>query len=123
MGYKKIGIASCVVTVRETSITLPAFKAHGIRVLHGRRKVGARDKTEIGVPNKEKAQRRLRTRESMCNPIHQAKTLAAHGCDFNIVIGLCVGRPPVHTPQQRFRRRVMIVKDRVLQRQSSRGTV
>ena len=53
-------------------------------------KVGAVDKTEIGVPNEKKLNGGC-GHESMCNPIMQAKTLAANGCDFNIVIGLCVG--------------------------------
>ena len=115
MGYKKIGIASCVGLMRETSIFARILKAKGIEYFTVGCKVGAQDKTEIGVPNEKKLNGGC-GHESMCNPIMQAKTLAAHGCDFNIVIGLCVGREyPVSAPQQRFRTTVMIVKDRVLQ--------
>lgn len=53
--------------------------------------------------------------ESMCNPIMQAKTLAANGCDFNIVIGLCVGHDTLFLRHSKVPTTVMIVKDRVLQ--------
>ena len=62
MGYKKIGIASCVGLMRETSIFARILKAKGIEYFTVGCKVGAQDKTEIGVPNEKKAQRRLRTR-------------------------------------------------------------
>ena len=51
----------------------------------------------------------------MCNPIMQAKTLAEHGCDFNIVIGLCVGHDTLFLRHSKVPTTVMIVKDRVLQ--------
>ena len=90
MGYKKIGIASCVGLMREASIFARILKAKGIEYFTVGCKVGAQDKTEIGVPNEKKLNGGC-GHESMCNPNMQAKTLAAHGCDFNIVIGLCVG--------------------------------
>ena len=85
MGYKKIGIASCVGLMREASIFARILKAKGIEYFTVGCKVGAQDKTEIGVPNEKKLNGGC-GHESMCNPIMQAKTLAAHGCDFNIVI-------------------------------------
>ena len=87
MGFKKIGIASCVGLMRETS---------------------------IGVPNEKKLNGGC-GHESMCNPIMQAKTLAANGCDFNIVIGLCVGHDTLFLRHSKVPTTVMIVKDRVLQ--------
>ena len=87
MGFKKIGIASCVGLMRET---------------------------EIGVPNEKKLNGGC-GHESMCNPIMQAKTLAANGCDFNIVIGLCVGHDTLFLRHSKVPTTVMIVKDRVLQ--------
>ena len=45
----------------------------------------------------------------------RAKTLAAHGCDFNIVIGLCVGHDTLFLRHSKVPTTVMIVKDRVLQ--------
>ena len=114
MGYKKIGIASCVGLMRETSIFARILKAKGIEYFTVGCKVGAQDKTEIGVPNEKKLNGGC-GHESMCNPIMQAKTLAAHGCDFNIVIGLCVGHDTLFLRHSKVPTTVMIVKDRVLQ--------
>ena len=114
MGYKKIGIASCVGLMRETSIFARILKAKGIEYFTVGCKVGAQDKTEIGVPNEKKLNGGC-GHESMCNPIMQARTLAAHGCDFNIVIGLCVGHDTLFLRHSKVPTTVMIVKDRVLQ--------
>ena len=54
MGFKKIGIASCVGLMRETSIFARILKASGIDYFTVGCKVGAVDKTEIGVPNEKK---------------------------------------------------------------------
>ena len=86
MGYKKIGIASCVGLMREASIFARILKAKGIEYFTVGCKVGAQD-----------------------------KTLAAHGCDFNIVIGLCVGHDTLFLRHSKVPTTVMIVKDRVLQ--------
>ena len=114
MGFKKIGIASCVGLMRETSIFARILKASGIDYFTVGCKVGAVDKTEIGVPNEKKLNGGC-GHESMCNPIMQAKTLAANGCDFNIVIGLCVGHDTLFLRLSKVPTTVMIVKDRVLQ--------
>ena len=114
MGFKKIGIASCVGLMRETSIFARILKASGIDYFTVGCKVGAVDKTEIGVPNEKKLNGGC-GHESMCNPIMQAKTLAANGCDFNIVIGLCVGHDTLFLRHSKVPTTVMIVKDRVLQ--------
>ena len=45
MGYKKIGIASCVGLMRETSIFARILKAKGIEYFTVGCKVGAQDKT------------------------------------------------------------------------------
>ena len=111
MGYKKIGIASCVGLMREASIFARILKAKGIEYFTVGCKVGAQDKTEIGVPNEKKLNGGC-GHESMCNPIMQAKTLAAHGCDFNIVIGLCVGHDTLFLRHSKVPTTVMIVKDR-----------
>lgn len=114
MGFKKIGIASCVGLMRETSIFARILKASGIDYFTVGCKVGAVDKTEIGVPNEKKLNGGC-GHESMCNPIMQAKTLAANDCDFNIVIGLCVGHDTLFLRHSKVPTTVMIVKDRVLQ--------
>ena len=113
MGYQKIGIASCVGLMNETRIFTRILKANKINYYTVGCKIGAIDKTEIGIPNESKLNRGC-GHESMCNPIMQAKALAAQGADFNIVIGLCVGHDTLFLRHSDAPTTVMIVKDRVL---------
>ena len=113
MGYKKIGIASCVGLMNETRIFTKILKANKIKYYTVGCKIGAVDKTEIGIPEEKKLNRGC-GHESMCNPIMQAKVLAEQGTDFNIVIGLCVGHDTLFLKHSEAPTTVMIVKDRVL---------
>ncbi|MGN0203731.1 MAG: DUF1847 domain-containing protein [Coprococcus sp.] len=113
MGYKKIGIASCVGLMNETRIFAKILKANKIKYYTVGCKIGAVDKTEIGIPAEKKLNRGC-GHESMCNPIMQAKALAAQKTDFNIVIGLCVGHDTLFLKHSEAPTTVMIVKDRVL---------
>lgn len=113
MGYKKIGIASCVGLMNETRIFTKILKARKIDYYTVGCKVGAVDKTEIGVPEEKKLNHGC-GHESMCNPIMQAKVLEQQGTDFNIVIGLCVGHDTLFLKHTHAPTTVMVVKDRVL---------
>lgn len=113
MGYKKVGIASCVGLMGETRIFAKLLKANKIDYYVVGCKIGAIDKTEIGVPEEKKLNKGC-GHESMCNPILQAKTLEREGTDFNIVIGLCVGHDTLFLKYSAAPTTVMIVKDRVL---------
>lgn len=113
MGYKKIGIASCVGLMNETRIFAKILKANKIKYYTVGCKIGAVDKTEIGIPADKKLNRGC-GHESLCNPIMQAKALAAQKTDFNIVIGLCVGHDTLFLKHSEAPTTVMIVKDRVL---------
>ena len=113
MGYKKIGIASCVGLMNETRIFTKILKAHKIDCYTVGCKIGAVDKTEIGVPEEKKLNHGC-GHESMCNPIMQAKVLEQQGTDFKIVIGLCVGHDTLFLRHTHAPTTVMIVKDRVL---------
>lgn len=113
MNYKKIGIASCVGLMNETRIFTKILKANKIDYFVVGCKIGAIDKSEIGVPDEKKLNKGC-GHESMCNPILQAKTLEAEGTDFNIVIGLCVGHDTLFLKHTAAPTTVMIVKDRVL---------
>lgn len=113
MGYRKVGIASCVGLMAETRIFTRILKANNIDYYTVGCKIGAVDKTEVGVPNELKVNGGC-GHESMCNPVMQAKVLAAQGTDFNIVIGLCVGHDTLFLLHSQAPTTVMIVKDRVL---------
>ena len=113
MGYKKVGIASCMGLVNEAKIFAEILKGADLDYYMVCCKIGAIDKSEIGVPPEKKLNGGA-AHESMCNPIMQAKHLAAVGTDFNVVIGLCVGHDTMFLQATQTPCTVMIVKDRVL---------
>lgn len=113
MHFRKIGIASCVGLMQETSIFSRILTDAGIESYTVGCKIGAVDKSVLGIPEEKKLNGGC-GHESMCNPIMQAKVLAAQKTDFNIVIGLCVGHDTLFLQHSEAPVTVMIVKDRVL---------
>ena len=113
MGYKKIGIASCVGLMRETSVFTRILKAEGIDYFTVGCKVGAVDKTEIGVPNEKKLNGGC-GHESMCNPIMQALALNEAHTDLNLIMGLCVGHDSLFIKYSDALVTSVVTKDRVL---------
>jgi uncharacterized metal-binding protein len=113
MNFRAVGVASCVGLMAETSVFVRILKREGIESFTVGCKAGAEDKTAIGVPESKKINGGC-GHESMCNPIMQAKVLAARKTDFNIVIGLCVGHDSLFIANSQAPVTVMIVKDRVL---------
>ena len=113
MGYKKIGIATCVGLLAETRILCRILQARGIEHTVVCCKAGAIDKTELGLPNEKKVNHGC-AHESMCNPVLQAKTLEEAGTDFNIMMGLCIGHDTIFLQHSKAPTTVLVVKDRVL---------
>ena len=114
MGFKKVGIATCVGLLPEAAVFSKILAARNIDHYVVCCKVGAFDKTEtVGVPPEKKLNGGC-GHESMCNPVLQAKVLEAKGCDFNILIGLCVGHDTLFLRTTDTPTTVLIVKDRVL---------
>lgn len=113
MGYKRIGIATCVGLLKEAKIFAKILEKNNINYYTAACKVGAADKSEIGIPNEKKFNRGC-GHESMCNPILQAKILAREKTDLNIVIGLCVGHDTLFIKHSEAPVTVMVVKDRAL---------
>jgi uncharacterized metal-binding protein len=113
MGYRSVGIASCVGLLAETALFVRILEREGIENFSVGCKIGAQDKTVIGVPEAKKLNGG-RGHESMCNPVMQAGVLAARKTDFNIVIGLCVGHDSLFIAHSQAPVTVMIVKDRLL---------
>lgn len=114
VGYRRIGIASCSGLRREALTVSRFFEQCGFEVQAVICKAGAVPKDDIGVPGD--AQFRPGTRESMCNPVGQAYLLAAAGCQFNVVLGLCVGHDTLfleHSFRKGVPATVLVAKDRV----------
>ena len=52
--------------------------------------------------------------EALRNPIAQAELLASHGCEFNIVMGRCIGPESLVFRYAKGLTTVLVAKDRVL---------
>lgn len=113
MGYKKIGIATCGGLLEESKTFAKILRARGFEVVTACCKIGAIDKSFVGVPDDKKLNGGC-GHESMCNPVMQAKVLAENKCDFNVVIGLCVGHDTLFFKYNEIPSTVLVAKDRVL---------
>lgn len=109
MGYKKIGIATCVGLISETRTLAKILRSNGFEVFAVACKAGAKNKTEVGIPEKC-----CKVGVNMCNPIHQALRLNAENTEFNIVMGLCVGHDSLFYKYSEALVTTLVAKDRVL---------
>ena len=109
MGYKKLGIATCAGLIQESKTLAKIFRLHDFEAYGVICKVGAIEKTEVGIPEKC-----MGIGPSMCNPIMQAKRLNEAKTDFNIIMGLCVGHDSLFCKFSDAFCTTLIAKDRVL---------
>ncbi|WP_319537915.1 DUF1847 domain-containing protein [uncultured Methanospirillum sp.] len=111
MGYRKIGIATCLGLMEEDRILQKILMVHGFNVVSVCCKCGAIPKEEIGLLDNEKA--KPGTFEPICNPVAQAKILEEAGTDLNILLGLCVGHDTLFTKYSRAPVTTLVAKDRI----------
>ncbi|MDR3590526.1 MAG: DUF1847 domain-containing protein [Negativicutes bacterium] len=112
LGAEKIGIATCIGLIQEAKIFQDILQAKGLKGYAVLCKVGAVDKTEIGVPPEFKVQKGCH--ESMCNPVLQARLLNEWQADLNVIVGLCVGHDSLFIKYSDAPVTTLITKDRVL---------
>lgn len=112
MGYKKLGIASCLGLRNEARAFTEILEKRGFEVVCICCKVGAIPKEAIGVADSSKV--RPGEHESMCNPIAQAEVLNRSGTEFNVLLGLCVGHDSLFLKHSSAMTTVLVAKDRVL---------
>lgn len=112
MGAKKIGIATCVGLINESKIFAKIVKAQGLESYCAICKVGAMDKTEIGIEEDLKIEKG--GHESACNPVLQAMLLNKEKTDLNVIVGLCVGHDSLFMKFSEAPVTTLITKDRVL---------
>ncbi len=112
MGYRKLGLAFCIGLASEAEILTGLLTDVGFEVVSVCCKAGGIAKEQIGVKDSEKIS--PGHYESMCNPIAQAEILNREVCEFNIMIGLCVGHDALFLKHARALTTVFAVKDRVL---------
>ncbi|HXH11788.1 MAG TPA: DUF1847 domain-containing protein [Alphaproteobacteria bacterium] len=112
MGFKKIGIATCISFVDLARTLSGILESHGFEVASAACKNGGIPKELIGLRDEEKI--RPGGHESMCNPISQAELLNRAGCQLNIVLGLCVGHDSLFFRYSEGLATTLVAKDRVL---------
>ena len=113
MGCKKVGIASCRGLLEESRIFSEILNKHEIENVTAACKMGAIDKTHVGLPHEKKIHHKDGRHESICNPILQAKALAAWGAEYAVLMGLCIGHDSMFIKYATYPVTVMVVKDRI----------
>jgi uncharacterized metal-binding protein len=112
MGWHKIGIATCSGLLDMANVLAGILQSHGLEVISVACKNGSIPKEELGIADAEKV--RPGNFEAACNPIAQAELLNAHGSEFNVVLGLCVGHDSLFFRHAKAPTTVLVAKDRVL---------
>lgn len=111
MGYRKIGIATCVGLLDETARLVEILEAQGLETISVCCKAGSADKTGVGVADAHKI--RPGQFEAACNPIAQARICNEAGTDLNVVMGLCVGHDTLFNKHSTAPVSTLVVKDRL----------
>jgi uncharacterized metal-binding protein len=112
MGFRKIGIANCISFVDHAYVLSGILESHGFEVVSVACKNGNIPKEDLGIADHEKI--RPGQFEALCNPVSQAELLNAHGCELNVVMGLCVGHDSLFTKHSQGLVTTLVTKDRVL---------
>lgn len=111
MGYRKIGIATCIGLLEETQRLAAILTAQGFEAQSVCCKAGSIDKLELGLEESNKV--RPGTFEPACNPVAQARLLNEAGTDMNVIVGLCVGHDMLFNKYSAAPVTTLVVKDRV----------
>ena len=111
MGYRKIGMATCIGLLDETHRLALILEAQGFAPLSVCCKTGSIDKLELGLAEADKV--RPSTFEPACNPVAQAMLMNRAGTDMNIIVGLCVGHDMLFAKYSDAPVTTLVVKDRV----------
>ncbi len=107
MGYKRIGMAFCVGLNQEAKL-IEEYFAKFFEVYSVCCKV-------CGVPKADLELEQIKPgRETMCNPLAQAKILQEKGVEFCVTVGLCVGHDALFTSGCAAPVSCLVAKDRVL---------
>jgi uncharacterized metal-binding protein len=111
MGYRRIGIATCVGLLQETGQLCEILEAQELEPVTVCCKCGSTDKCETGIPDGDKV--RPTRFEAACNPIAQARICNALATDLNVIMGLCVGHDALFNKHSAAPVTTLVAKDRV----------
>ena len=108
MGFKKIGIATCVGLIAESRTLASILRHNGFEVYGIACKAGVQKKVDVGIPERCNS-----IGPNMCNPILQAKLLNEAKTELNVVMGLCVGHDSLFYKYSEALVTTLVAKDRV----------
>jgi len=111
MGYRRIGVAFCVELLEPTEILVGVFRRF-FEVFPVGCKIGGHRLDE--PPDMSAGPEPGSHRRIACNPLGQARALNRLGCDFNVMVGLCVGADSVFARASEAPVSTLVVKDRSL---------
>ncbi len=112
MGFKKIGIATCIGFVDYANTLSRVLESHGFEVASAACKNDGIAKEDVDLKDGEKIF--PGGHESLCNPVSQAQLLNQAGCEFNVVLGLCIGHDSLFFKYSEGLATTLVAKDRVL---------
>lgn len=108
MNYTKIGLAFCIGLSEEAKL-IEAYLAKSLQVYSVCCKVCGIAKEQLALE-----QIKAGARETMCNPLMQARLLQAKAVEFCVTVGLCVGHDALFTGACQVPVSCLAAKDRVL---------
>ncbi len=111
MGYKKIGMATCIGLLDETELLSKILTAQGFEPVSVCCKAGSIDKLKLGLDEVDKV--RPGSFEPACNPVAQAEICNRMGTDMNVIVGLCIGHDMLFNKHSKAPVTTLVVKDRV----------
>lgn len=111
MGYKKIGIATCIALLMETKQLSLILEKQGFELSIVSCKAGSIDKSNMGFG--ERCKVNPGTLEPICNPIAQAEIFNKQKTDMNIIFGLCVGHDMLFNMHSNAPVTTLVAKDRI----------
>lgn len=109
MNYKRLGIAFCIGLEKEARIIHNILSKH-FEVRSVCCKVCGIDKSEFKLERLHKDM----DKETICNPLGQARILNENKTDLNIILGLCIGHDTLFSKHSEAPVTTLAVKDRVL---------
>jgi uncharacterized metal-binding protein len=112
MKYKRLGFVFCVGLRKEARVVEKLFSSNGFEVVSVVCKVGRISKETIGLRDDQKIS--IGHFEAMCNPVLQAFVLNEEQCEFNVIMGLCVGHDSLVFKYAEAPCTVLAAKDRLL---------
>lgn len=110
MSYTRLGLAFCAGLAKEAAVVEEILQTWGFMVVSAACKAGRTPKAFLGLSKEDTVS--YDTRESMCNPVFQAKLMNREKTDFNILLGLCVGHDSLFFKYAEAPVTVLAVKDR-----------